>query len=393
MRAERRLLVLTLLGCAIALGAGLASWLFSHVERRVERIVLPPSHEAQRNPLLAAERFLDRLEIPTVALASGASLCRLPPPVDTLILSEPRPPCPGREADLRDWIAAGGRLVTRARTEEETGPDLLAGLGVVAKSRAITANQGPVAIRPGLKAPVFLVDPTGRILTENAKNKGDIDASDTPFLQRFGLGDGELLVLASLDFMHNDAIGEQDHARFTAWLATPRDRAGRVWLIGHAGEQARLPALLWALAPEALISAALLLLLWLWSLGARLGPLEAPPSRQRRDLLEHLEASAAFLWRQGQFARLAHASRQGLRRRWTRQLAPDARTGSKEWIQALAEASGTPPESLARALHGVLDSPGACLEQARTLQRLWRLAQRGQPAPPAQLPARDDRHD
>lgn len=391
MHTERRLLALTLAGGAILLGASLMSWLFSHVERRVERIVLPPSHEAQRNPLLAAERFLERLDIPTVALAPGASLCRLPAPVDTLILSEPRPPCPGREADLRDWIAAGGRLVTRARTEEETGSDLLAALGVVAESRAIIADQGPLAIRPDLEAPVFLVDPARRILVKNAKNKGGIDASDTPFLQRLRLGDGELLVLASLDFMHNDTIGEQDHARFTAWLASPRASASRVWLIGHSGEQASLPALLWALAPEALISAALWLLLWLWSLGARLGPLEPPPSRARRDLLEHLEASAAFLWRHGQFASLAQASRQGLRRRWTHQLPPGG-PDSADGMRALAEASKTAPESLARALRGLPDSPRACLEQTRTLQRLWRLTQTRQHIPHAKPPAQKDHH-
>jgi hypothetical protein len=78
-------------------------------------------------------------------------------------------------------------------------------------------------------------------------------------------------------FLTNSGIGEHDHAALLAHLATPA-AGGWVWQL-YTSDMPGLPEVLWRVAPYALGSGAVLVGVFLWHLGWRLGPLEPPPGR------------------------------------------------------------------------------------------------------------------
>ena len=182
------------------------------------------------------------------------------------------------------------------------------------------------------------------------------------------IGQGRLTVLSDSGFLVNQAIGEHDHAYVAARLIAPRE-AGKVWLLFDS-DMPWLGALLWAGAPYALVSAGLLLALWLWSLGRRLGPLTPPPDRRRRDLLEHLDASGDFLWRHGRAALLVESSRRRILGAWLKRHPDVALADRHQQAEALADVTGEPVERVYRTFVAQPEDARAFVEQAALLQRL-----------------------
>lgn len=121
------------------------------------------------------------------------------------------------------------------------------------------------------------------------------NASPNGLLQ-YAVGKGRMTVLLDTDIWTNYKIGDYDHAYLLWYLVQD---SPTVWLVAsHDSEN--LLALLWRTAPYLLISCAVLLLFWGWSRWVRFGPLIPEPPTARRQLLEHIEASAHFNWRHQQ---------------------------------------------------------------------------------------------
>jgi hypothetical protein len=122
-------------------------------------------------------------------------------------------------------------------------------------------------------------------------------------------GRGLVTVAADLAFAENRLIGTADHAEFLWQLARslPETREFLVW---SRIERLSLWQWLTEHALAVLISGAALLVLWLWRIGPRFGPIAAdlPPARRR--LLDHLRASGRFHWNNGGRDRLAEAARE-----------------------------------------------------------------------------------
>ena len=148
------------------------------------------------------------------------------------------------------------------------------------------------------------------------------------------------------------------------------DKLRPVWLVFSDGMP---PLHRWLLqhAWTAVISASVLLLLWLWAAGRRFGPLRAVVPLARRRLLDHIEASGRFLWRAGQGEQLLKGVRQALYR--TLELRHPAWAGiaSQDLYQRLAELSGLPYEAVQGALlythHG---SEHEFTQAIQTLERI-----------------------
>ncbi|CAD5202077.1 hypothetical protein, partial [Pseudomonas sp. FEN] len=104
--------------------------------------------------------------------------------------------------------------------------------------------------------------------------------------------------------------------------------------VQHRSRQSAHPAV--ALLPPALVALAALLGLWLWHVGLRQGPLQAPASRARRQLQEHLRASADFLLRRSGHEALLQALRQDILRRARKRHPGFERLGVAEQWQVLA---------------------------------------------------------
>ena len=377
MHPERRALSLLLTGVVLIGAAGLTAWFFANFERKTLEVPAGASAEARRNPFLAAERFLARLGIPVESRAGRDLLRQFPPTSDTLVLNGLGPLNAERREALRAWIEGGGRLVVEAKEIREDGDqpdDLLGTLGVRLKSVEPEDSDCTSEVLAELFAdeghpPLEVAFSSCRALELGDREGTKVGAKGHTRLALVPIGEGQLTVLSDSAFMTNSGIGKRDHALVLAHLAEPAP-GGKVWLL-YDSSVPWLGALLWAAAPGALLGAALLIPVWLWSLGARLGPLEPPPDRRRRDLAEHLVANGTFLWRQGLASRLVEPTRKRVLAAWQRRRPELRLMGPQQQARAIAKATGLPPDTLAEALLALRDEPLAFVEQAHRLQWLW----------------------
>jgi len=129
--------------------------------------------------------------------------------------------------------------------------------------------------------------------TGNPEHRGD-----------YGLGTvwgkGRITVLANLDFINNSTVADADHAALFVYLSSLA-KGQDIWFVYGTD----VPALWrWLIdyAWTVLIAVALLLIIWLWMISRRFGPMLPARSAERRSIVEHVTASAHYLWRckQGQ---------------------------------------------------------------------------------------------
>jgi len=303
---------------------------------------------------LAAERLLDRMQLPASELREYDGLRRLEPNA-VLVLPQGRQTIP---APLRtrivDWVRSGGFLVVEAEFPAIADP-LLDEFGVkrvedVYKHGAKDHHRraGGVSPKTGKSdhdadhidkdsLNLTVVKLPGSALTSLVWMEADFSLVAEHAWFRAGTeysanmvmlneGDGTVAVLNDLDFATNRSIAELDHAQFVVELTRLAHRSGPVIFFNNPGQPSLMKWLrTYAWAP--LSAAALALLLWLWKSIPRSGPVAPDPERARRRLLDHLRASGRFLWARGKGARLLEVSREACLRQLSRAL-PDFETAS-----------------------------------------------------------------
>lgn len=118
-------------------------------------------------------------------------------------------------------------------------------------------------------------------------------------------GEGEIVGVTSIAPFRNPRIHCHDHAYFLFYAA---QNARKVWLL-HDPDVPTLAGLLWAGMPASTAGGLLLLVLVVARASLRFGV--APPEGEvaRRELREHLTASASFHYRKGGFAALFYRLR------------------------------------------------------------------------------------
>lgn len=313
MNTLARNLVVTLI-LAIIVGA-CGYWFFSNFELREVETDAGYSREARENRYLAMSHFLRALGT-EVENASGRELLdNLPPPSDTLFLSNSSSTLSmRRQQALRDWMEQGGHLITVVDSDwdedaQRSTQPFFDQFGI--QRHPYEANpseddaewwqdeaahydqyldvrfadyEHPVKVHPDHSA--YLVDANSQAIARVADETGNI-------LLQYNVGEGRLTVFTDVRFWENRHIDKHDHALF-AWLLMDAN-ASKVWIMYDIS----LPSLVssaWAVAPYAMVASLALLCLWLWSLYNRFGPTLGSTSPVRRSLLEHLQASANFHW-------------------------------------------------------------------------------------------------
>jgi hypothetical protein len=158
-------------------------------------------------------------------------------------------------------------------------------------------------------------------------------------------GKGLITVVTDADLWKNRAIGKYDNA----WLLWYLSQDSAVTLLLRT-EHADLFSLMIQYFPLALSALGLLTLLALWRAGMRQGPVQPAPERARRQLIEHLRASADFLLRRRGQQALLRGLQTDILRRANQRHPGFERLGVAEQWQALARLTRQPTSAIGQAL-------------------------------------------
>ena len=322
-----------------------------------------PSPEAQANPYLAAEHFLRQRGINVEHANSLTVLPTLEPRQHSLLLLGERTHMTPREVEqLMNWTRAGGRLlfVAEALWDDSTGSsgDLL--LDRVRLRQFLSKDlkePAPELIKdryPELtklyledeEAPAYISFDTDFHLEDphNLAQAWANSASSTHMMQ-LTLGLGSITVLTDAELWKNDAIDQYDNAWLLWYLSADTD----VTLLFNTDHDDLLTLLL-RYFPQALVALLALVALWFWHSAVRHGPLQPPASKARRQLEEHVQASAGFHLRHNGQQHLLHALQQDVLRR-ARHLHPgfEQLAVAEQW-QVLARLTRQPTRAISQAL-------------------------------------------
>ncbi|WP_296271699.1 DUF4350 domain-containing protein [Pseudomonas sp. UBA6323] len=362
-----------ILAMALLLVVGLiASYVLGKLEPYEDVIEHGPAPEVASSPYLAAEHFLRKQGIAARRAEGLEVLDDLPSEGQTLMLLADRGNMTPRQVErVLQWTANGGHLLfiaERLWDEEdgESGDLLLDLLGIQQymsdelddeeASEAQVENQQDEAREayPQLtklyleneQAPAYIAFDTDFHLYD-AQNRAHAWANSeaaTHLLQLYH-GDGLITVLSDPWIWQNRNINEYDHA----WLLWYLSQDSAVTLLYHADSEG-LARLLLRHFPLALLVLALLIIAALWHVGVRHGPLQAPASRARRQLEEHLRGSADFLLRRSGQHSLLKGLQQDINRRARRRYPGFEKLAVADQWQVLGRLTRLPAKDISQAM-------------------------------------------
>ncbi|BAP43636.1 DUF4350 domain-containing protein [Pseudomonas sp. LJDD11] len=342
-----------------------------------ETIDRGPSPEARTNPYLAAEQFLLQRSI---TVRSADTWTELPEPTtqrQTLLILDDRSRMTPEQVDpLLAWADAGGHLVVVAEQlwdeqQQRSGDLLLDRLQIrqsltrdLPKTQAEDSGSAPAVpmARPtpaktpwphltrlyleNEDAPAYMsFDPAYHLEDPQDLAAYWANSANATHMLQLEHGAGLVTVLTDSQLWTNHSIGEYDNA----WLLWYLTQDSSVTLIAQARHDTLLSLLLRHF-PLAIVTLALLLALAVWRVAMREGPLQWPAPAGRRQLVEHLRASADFLLRhRGQQALLKNLQQDILRRARQRHPGFETLVVTEQW-QVLARLSRQSTSAISLAM-------------------------------------------
>ena len=305
-----------LLACLLGAGAFYAWQKAIPYEEVIDR---GPSPDALANPYLAAEHFLRQQGLAVEHANSLERLTTLPSKDNSLMLLGERSNMSARQVEqLLGWAKAGGHLVLVAETlwDEETGKsgDLL--LDRLQVHQALSDEPDEPASARKKKAPdltklyvdnetapaYFSFDTDFNLIDPKHLAQFSANSANSSHLMQLNLGEGRVTVITDSDLWKNPSIGKHDNA----WLLWYLSQGDAVTLLFNSDVD-DLFTLMMRYFPQALVALVALIALALWHAGMRQGPIQVPAPKARRQLQEHLKASADFLLRRSGQGTLLHA--------------------------------------------------------------------------------------
>lgn len=354
---------------AVAIGGGV--WWYYNFEEATVREFVGFSGEAAHNPLYALQRFAQTMGAQASTLRRASELDSVEAGATLVLAARRDGMTPARISHLVSWVAEGGRLVVAAEPVK-TRDALLDAFRVVRREAQPVPQPARVRL-PGHNRE-FKVSLMPMGLSGGPPNAVSARAGDnaTAVLQ-LNHGRGSVVVLPSLGFMGNGAIGEPDHAAF-AWAlmrlgAGASPRVTRV-LIAPRFERPSLLAWLFNEALPAVVTAAALLALWLARAIPRFGPIVSVHEGARRRLLDHLRATGRFQWSARAAPRLLAAAREECLAHIARARPALANLDAAERSARFAELAGLSQADVELALTGDAATPRNFIAAIATLQTI-----------------------
>ncbi|PBJ06304.1 DUF4350 domain-containing protein [Pseudomonas sp. ACN5] len=322
-----------------------------------------PSPEARANPYLAAQLFLRQQGL-SVDHANGLDILpSLNPHRHSLLLLGDRYNMTPRQIDqVMNWTRGGGRLLFVAESlwDEKIGHsnDLLLDRVQLRQSLSKDLKESPPDVGddpyPQLTklylededAPAYAGFDTAFHL-EDPKNLAQAWANSAraTHMMQLDYGLGSIIVVTDADLWKTPAVEQYDNA-WLLWYLTADTRVTLIFNTDHDS----LPTLLLRYFPQALVALFALIGLGFWHFGVRQGPLLEPAPKARRQLQEHLRASADFLLRRNGQAGLLQALQQDILRRVRRRHPGFEQLAVAEQWLVLARLSGQPTRAISQAM-------------------------------------------
>lgn len=336
---------------------GLVALVYVNLEWREVEIDRGFRGEARRNPLLAAERTLDRLGHE----AESRPLLGALPATDSLVVlrQSSRFLSPLDLQRLVEWVETGGHLALLLPSDEDfaeqLGDDVEQDRAELPLLEAFDIAIGKRDGRLGIQT-LDLGRGPREIAVEGAINLMDVyghadalagDAMEARAID-FGHGAGRVTVFAGDSWLSNRNLGEREHALVLEDLVLAN--SSRRTLLVFSELPPGLLSLLWEHGWTAVSGLGALVAILLWRRALALGPREPELERDRRDFSEHVHAAGEFLWRVGASKTLLAAPHEELRMKLALvrpDLAPLERS---ELVVQLAQASGLEPARVRKAL-------------------------------------------
>ncbi|WP_339449344.1 DUF4350 domain-containing protein [Pseudomonas sp. EA_5y_Pfl2_R50] len=342
---------------------GLAAFVYLKARPYEEVIDHGPAPVAQANPYLAAEMFLRDRGLSVSHAESLAPLKDIDPHGHTLLLFSDRAKMSPRQIDqVLNWTRAGGRLVfvAEALWDEKThqSNDLLLDRVQLHQSLSKDLKDPPDDLEkdryPKLTklylededAPAYVGFDTDFHL-EDPQNLAQAwaNSAKATHMMQLAWGLGTVTVVTDADLWKNPDIARYDNAWLLWYLSADTD----VTLIFNS-EHEGIWTLLWRYFPQAIVALLALTGLWLWQASVRHGPLQPPAPPGRRQLQEHLRASADFILRHnGQHTLLQALQQDVLRRARRRHPGFDQLNVAEQWL-VLSRLTRQPTRAISQAL-------------------------------------------
>lgn len=325
-----------------------------------------PSPEALANPYLAAEHFLRQQGLAVEHANSLERLATLPAKDNSLLLLGERSNMSPRQVEqLLGWARSGGHLllVAEALWDEETGKsgDLLLDRLHIHQ----TLSEEPEQLAPSSKKPrtkkapdltklyvdnetapaYFSFDTDFNLIDPKHLAQFSANSARSSHLMQLDLGEGSVTVITDSDLWKTPNIGKHDNA----WLLWYLNQGTAVTLLFNSDFD-DLFTLLMRYFPQALVALIALVALALWQAGMRQGPIRPPASSARRQLQEHLKASADFLLRRSGQGTLLHALQRDVLRAARRRHPGFERLDNTEQWRVLEHLTHQPSHVISQAL-------------------------------------------
>jgi hypothetical protein len=359
------------LAISLAIGGALLGALLLFVASQAtpyqEVIEQGPAPQVGSNPYLAAELFLADQGRTVTRRKTAVGFLDQPPDARVLLfLGDRSDMTPGQSARLLEWVARGGHLLFVAERlwdegAEKSGDLLLDALSLQqyetgdgnepreAAQQIANTEKHPALTRLYLEnedAPAYFAFDTNYHLYDAGK-RAHAWANSSGATHMLQLRHGKGLVTALTDgwIWQNDNIGRYDHA-WLLWYLTQDRAVTLVYRTEHNG----LVQLLLRYFPEALTALLLMLMFAAWHLGQRQGPTLEPADRGRRQLQEHLQGSAEFLYRHAGPRQLLSILQRDIQRQARRRHPGFEALKHAEQCEVLAKLSRMPAESIEQAL-------------------------------------------
>jgi hypothetical protein len=370
---RNRVLVIGGLFLLAALGA---IWFYSNYELVPDKQAVGPSAEVRLRQFLAAERFAERMGVPANEVRSLPELEKLKPAGVLLLPARRQALEPRRLREITAWVERGGHLIAEAEFLGVDDP-LFDLLGVRREPfQGEAAGKPPAVEVDGRKLAVSLATRMTLQAPAGARVALRAGPAESARLISYHRGRGMVTAVTSLQFVRNPQIGANDHAELF-WRLVTLTPASALHVY-HRPERLSLTGFLKDHAPEALAACLALLVLWLWRIAPRFGPVapDAPPARRR--LLDHLRASGRYFWTKGLRAALVAATRDAALRRLARSQPDFADAPQAEKISRLASLTGISQEEAHRFLGAAGPMRGAdFIKLARDAQRMHAALDKG----------------